>query len=426
MFVAALFASAARVGWARTVCQQAWHTPHGQHGAGPRGQRGWRLAPAGAVVAAMVAGLGLSACGDKAAEAPSASSASASGGQSAPAAGASAPAGGSAPSLSVQATTAQAAAWDVRVVANGPIQAWQEAIVGAELGGQRLTDVRVDVGDVVRKGQVLASFNREAVQADEQAARAALAEAEALAAEAHANAERTRRLQGTGALSPQDAQRSLTAEATAQARLGSARAQLNNQSLRLRQTQVVAPDDGVITARQATVGAVGQPGQELFRMVRQSRLQWRAEMAAADLPRVQVGQAARVKVPGVAEPIEGRVRVVSPTVDNNTRNGVVHVDLPAQAMRLGVRPGMFATGWLAQGQSKGLTLPQTAVALQDGFSYVFVLEGNKVRRAKVQVGRHEGDRVEILSGLPEQARVVAAGVGLLTDGDTVRVVGNAP
>ncbi len=328
----------------------------------------------------------------------------------------------SAPALSVEVTTPQSATWDVRIVANGPIQAWQEAIVGAELGGQRLTAVLADVGDTVRKGQVLATFNREAVAADEQAARAALAEAEALAAEARANADRTRRLQGTGALSPQDVQRSLTAEATAQARVGSARAQLNNQSLRLRQTQVLAPDDGVVTARTATVGAVGQAGQELFRLLRQGRLQWRAELAAADLPRVRAGLLAQLRVPGLADPIEGRVRVTSPTVDSQTRNGLAYIDLPAQALRQGVRPGMFATGWLAEGQSTGQTLPQTAVALQDGFSYVFVLEGSTVRRMKVKVGRHQGDRVEVLSGLPQGARVVAAGVGLLSDGDTVRVV----
>ncbi len=328
----------------------------------------------------------------------------------------------SAAALSVEVVSPQRMPWALRLTAHGAVSAWQEAIVGAELGGQRLVAVQADVGDVVRKGQVLARFATDAVSSDEQSARAALAEAQALAAEARANADRTRSLQGSGALSPQDAQRSLTAEATALARVSSAQAQVATQALRLRQTQVLAPDDGVVSTRTATVGAVGQAGQELFRLVRQGRLQWRAEVPASDLPRVRSGQVARLTVPGVSQPLEGRVRMVSPTVDAQTRNGLVYVDLPATALAQGVRPGMFASGQLEQGTAVGMTLPQSAVALQDGFNYVFQLEGSQVRRLKVQVGRREGERIEVVSGLQPNAQVVAAGVGLLNDGDTVRVV----
>lgn len=358
----------------------------------------------------------LSACGKK----PGADAAVA--GASGPAAAAS---GSAAAALTVEAVRPQRLDWALRLRAHGPVSAWQEAIVGAELGGQRLVAVQADVGDVVRRGQVLASFSRDAVSADEQAARAALAEAEALAQEARANADRIRQLQGSGALSPQDAQRTLTAEATANARVNSAKAQVATQSLRLRQTQVLAPDDGVVASRSATVGAVGQAGQELFRLVRQGRLQWRAEVPASDLPRVQPGQVASLSVPGVAQPLAARVRVVSPTVDTQTRNGIVFVDLPASALKAGVRPGMFASGQIELGSAPGLTLPQTAVALQDGFHHVFLIEGRQVRRIKVQVGRREAERIEVLSGLKADAQVVAAGVGLLTDGDTVRVVAAA-
>ncbi len=359
--------------------------------------------------------LSLSACGRKAAsEAAAPASAAASSGQ--------AQAASSAPALSVEVTTPQTLDWDLRLSANGPIAAWQEASVAAEVGGQRLVSIKVEVGDKVRRGQLLARFSEESIQSDVQAARSALTEAEALAAEARANADRARRLQGSGALSPQDSQRVLTAEATAQARVASARAQLQTQRLRLRHTDVVAPDDGVVSFRSATLGAVGQAGQEMFRIVRQNRLQWRAEVPASDLPSLRVGQKAVVNLPGLDQPLQGQVRVVSPTVDAQTRNGVVYVDLPDNALALGARPGMFASGWLAQGQSGGLTLPQTAVALSDGFTYVFVMEGQTVRRTKVKVGRREGNRVEIASGLKPDARVVAAGVGLLNDGDTVRIV----
>ncbi|MEY4766020.1 MAG: hypothetical protein RI907_2693 [Pseudomonadota bacterium] len=372
--------------------------------------------------AALTVLLALGACGPKSPEGAAAGATAA----SAPAAGSAAHgATRSAPALSVEVVSAQPRTWDLKLVANGPILAWQDAIVGAELGGQRLVSVQVDVGDVVRKGQVMATFFAESIESDVQAARAALAEAEALAAEARANADRARKLQGTGALSPQDALRVFTAEATAQARAASAKSQWLNQQLRLRQTRVLAPDDGVVSARSATVGAVGQPGQELFRLVRQGRLQWRAEVAAADLIQVKPGQEAHLQVPGLSAPVVGHVRVASPTVDGQTRNGVAYVDLAPSALRSGVRPGMFASGWLALGQSGGATLPQTAVTLQDGYTYVFVLEGSVARRVKVKVGRREGDRVEVTQGLPVGARVVAAGVGLLNDGDTVRVVGPA-
>jgi len=261
------------------------------------------------------------------------------------------------------------------------------------------------------------------VRADIQNAQASLQEAQALAAEAKSNADRARNLRAADAISAQEAQRSLTAEQTALARVESAKAQLAAQELRGRQTRVVAPDDGVISARSATVGAVVQPGVELFRLIRQSRLEWRAELPSADLVRVQPGMKAVATPPG-GQPVEGRVRMVAPTVDGGTRNGIVYVDLPASATQAGARAGMFASGKLAVGQAGGLTVPQTAVLLRDGFSYVFVVEAQQaVRQVKVKVGRRQGERIEVLEGLTEGAQVVAAGVAFLADGDTVRVVG---
>lgn len=330
------------------------------------------------------------------------------------------------PSLSVEVVQAQAAEWPLEVTAHGAIAPWQEAVVGAELAGLRLSTVAVNVGDRVRKGQVLATLADEAVQADIASARAALQEAEALSREATTNADRARTLRASDAISAQEAQRSLTSEQTALARVASAKAQLDTQSLRGRQTRVLAPDDGVISSRTATVGAVAQPGQELFRLIRQGRLEWRAELPSADLGRVQPGMKATATPPG-GQAVEGRVRMVAPTVDAGTRNGLVYVDLPAAAAaQAGARAGMFAAGRLALGMAKGVSLPQAAVMLRDGFSYVFVLDpGDTVRQTKVVTGRRQGDRVEVLQGLPLGARVVASGVAFLADGDTVRVVNRA-
>ena len=199
------------------------------------------------------------------------------------------------PALTVTTTQPQRTSVPQRLSANGNVAAWQEASVGAESNGLRLTAVNVNVGDVVKAGQVLATFAADTVQADVAQARASVMEAEANAAEAAANAERARGLQASGALSQQQIQQYTTAEQTAKARVEAARAQLNAQQLRLKHTQVLAPDSGVISARTATVGAVVGSGTELFRMVRKGRLEWRAEVTQAELARIRPGAKVQVK-----------------------------------------------------------------------------------------------------------------------------------
>lgn len=328
--------------------------------------------------------------------------------------------------LSVQVVRPQAGQWPVAIAAHGAIAPWQEAVIGAELSGLRLSSVQVNVGDRVRQGQVLATLHSEAVQADVNSAKASLLEAEALWTEARANADRSRALQGSGALSTQEFQRTITSELTAKARVEAAKALLAAQALRLRQTRVVAPDAGIISARAATVGTVVQPGQELFRLIRRGRLEWRAEMPSAELQHIRPGMVAWATPPG-AEPVKGSVRVVAPTIDAATRNGIVYVDLPATALNAGLRAGMFASGKVEMGQSQGLSLPQSAVLLREGFSYVFLVDTKgRVSRVKVQVGRRMGERIEVTKGIAPEADVVASGVGFLSDGDTVRVLKGQP
>ena len=321
--------------------------------------------------------------------------------------------------LTVTVVQAQSTNLALKIVANGNIAAWQEASVGTEANGLRLSQVLVNVGDVVKRGQVLALFAADMVLSDIAQMRASLAEAEANLAEAQANAQRARDLQASGALSAQQINQYLTAERTAQARLEAQRAMAQMQQLRLGQTQVLAPDSGVISARSATVGAVLPAGQELFRMIRQGRLEWRAEVPASELGSVKPGQPVLVSAPNVA-PIKGRVRIIAPTVDAQTRNGLVYVDLPAPGA---ARAGMFARGEFEIGAGNGLTLPQSAVLLRDGFSYVLrVGADSKVQEVKVRTGRRAGDRIEVVEGLSADAQVVASGGAFLADGDTVKVV----
>jgi RND family efflux transporter MFP subunit len=329
------------------------------------------------------------------------------------------------PSLTVTATAPQNGRWPVVISANGNISAWQEASIGAEAQGLRLTEVRAQVGDRVKRGQVLALLSADTLAAEVAATRAGVAEAEANQAEATANAERARQLQTSGAISAQQINQYVTAEATAKARAASLRAQLKAAEVRLSQTRIAAPDDGVISARAATVGAVVQPGQELFRLIRKERLEWRADVAASELARIRPGQNVSV-VPAGGSAVTGMVRVVAPTVDAATRNGVVFVDL---AKSESAKAGMFARGEFAVGEREGVTLPASAVVLRDGFHWVFQLGAdNRVAQRKVSVGTRfsdkTGDRIEITSGLAKDARVVADGAGFLADGDVVRVAAN--
>lgn len=327
------------------------------------------------------------------------------------------------PVMSVVLTTPRAAPLPLRVPATGHVMAWQEATIGAETEGLRLTDVHVNVGDLVVRGQVLATFNAALVQADVAEAQAAVAVAQAEAQEADGNARRAKLLEGSGAMSAQQISQYLAVAAVGRARLDAARAAAQRERVRLSHARVLAPADGIITARTATVGAVVPAGQELFRMIKDGRLEWRARVALSDLDALVPGQLALVRVSGHA-PIRGTLRMVSPDIDTQTHSGQVYVDLPRDS---GVRAGTFVTGHVEVGEIPALTLPQTAVLLRDGFHYVMrVGTTSNVVAVKVEVGRRIGDRIEITRGVGAADRVIASGLSFLSEGDSVRVLEASP
>lgn len=326
--------------------------------------------------------------------------------------------------LTVTVVQAEQQNWKQTFTANGNIAAWQEVVIGSELSGQRLTRVNVNVGDEVKRGQVLAEINSDTIRADLAAAKASYVEAQAVLADAVTNNKRIQQLRNTGAISAQELTQYQTSQATAQARLDASRAQIESNQLRLAQTQVISPDNGVISARTATVGSLAQTGQELFRLIRDHRLEWRAEVTTSDLYKLKQGMNARIFSPDPAQPaITGKVRIIAPVINPQTRYGLVYVDLPAtQAFRM----GMFVKGEFDLGEKPALTIPQTALLLRDGFAYVFIVgKNNRVAQQKVTVGRRLADRVEILD-LPANVKLVASGTGFLTDGDLVTVAKDIP
>ncbi len=354
------------------------------------------------------------------------------------AATAGAEAGAVRPALTVTVTSPQQEDWPLTIAIDGNVTAWQEAVIGAELPHYRISEVLAQVGDRVRKGQVLARIDHDTVATEQAEAAAVVAELEAVAAEAQANAGRAQTLRTQGFYSPQMQTQYATAEQATEARLAAARARLRSADLRLAKANVTAPDDGVISMRSAVVGSLTQPGQELFRLIRGGRLEWQAEIPASQLAHVKPGVTAQLVGPA-GEAVRGRVRNVAPSVDPRTRNGIVYVDLAGNTP---LRAGMFARGDIETGRATAMTLPQAALVLREGFSYVFAIataqpqaqSGNgenlerveRVEQIRVKAGRRNGDRIEILEGLKPGTRVVASGAGFLADGDIVKIVAAQP
>ncbi len=321
--------------------------------------------------------------------------------------------------LSVTVTRSRVQQWPLQVRANGNITAWQEAVVGTEIGGLRLTELLVDVGDRVHKGQLLARLQQQSVAAELAQSQATLAEAVAALAEATANAQRARRVKGKGTMSEQQTANYLTAELTARARVDALRARVHSDEIRLAQTQVLAPDAGTISSRTATLGSVVQTGDELFRLNRGDRLEWRAELPAAELAMIAPGMPVTLTSSG-NQTLTGKVRRIAPTLDAQSRNGLVYVDLSPNTQ---ARAGMYARGEIILGQQAMQTLPQSALLLRDGFHYLFVLEKDQsLRQIKVTPGRRQGNEVAVLSGVDSDWQIVDSGVGFLNDGDRVKVV----
>lgn len=302
---------------------------------------------------------------------------------------------------------------------NGSISAWQEVIIAPEIGGYRVEEVLVDVGASVSKGQELVRLSS-ALPAAEHAARlATLKQREAQSTNARLAYERAQAVAAQKLLSDAELDRLNSEWLAAQAAREVAQADLDAAAARLRFTRVVAPDDGVISARSVTVGQLAQAGGEMLRLLRQNRVEWRGEVPEASLPQLHGG------MPVLVTSVDGRehagsIRTVSPTVDAATHNGLVYVDVASDTA---LRPGMFARGRIELGQSEALVVPLASLVSSDGYSYVYIVQADRsVRRQLIRTGAIQNDGIEVLDGLQSGAVIVTSGAGFLKDGDLVNVV----
>jgi len=329
------------------------------------------------------------------------------------------------PVLAVETLAPTRQDWPVSIKVNGAVAAWQEAKIGAEIGSLRIKQILVDVGSRVKRGQDLAVLADETVVAELRKQQANVDKSRANLAKARADAGRAREIQDSGALSSQKIDEYVIAAQTARADLALAEAELQNQRIRLNQTHIVAPDDGIISARSAGLGDVVAAGTELFRLVRQERIEWRAEVNAQQLAQIRPGQAVELSLPDGGW-VTGSVRMSAPTVNDTTRNALVYVDIPNAA----AKPGMYLQGSIAVGAQTALVVPQTALVLRDGRDYLFEIAepsgsaeqtARSVIQRSVVTGRRIGDWVEIREGISGDASLVAGGGAFLKDGDIVSI-----
>lgn len=308
------------------------------------------------------------------------------------------------------------------VIGDGSVVPWQELVIGTEIGGLRVIEVAFEEGDSVRRGQVLVRLDPAIPAAQAAQAEAAAEEADAALRMAQSELRRSVELARTDNVARQILEQRQSAARQAEARLLAAAARRDEAAARLAQTRIEAPADGVVSRRAVLLGAVVQPGQEMYRLIRDGRLELAARVPELDLAAVQPGQAVRVTHGEHA--IEGSVRMLAPVIAGDTRLGIVHVTLPPDS---GLRPGMFARAEVTPPAAPVLTVPQEAVVFRQGGPIVFVVPpgADRVAQRAVAPGARRDGLVEIASGLAAGERVVIAGAGFLADGDVVRVAPDA-
>lgn len=308
------------------------------------------------------------------------------------------------------------------IIASGPVSAWEEMQLGVELSGVRVTSLNVDVGQAVKRGQLLLELDHRTLDSDLRQADASLSEAKAGLQLANINFNRGQQLAKSQLVSASALDELRAGVVQAQARLATTQAIRDGVQLRRDFASLRAPDDGIISKRLVQPGQVVMAGTELLRLIRRGRLEWRAELNETDLARVQTGAKIRLQT-SAGEIIEGIVRAVSPGLDATTRTGTVYADLPNPGS---LKAGTFLEGRILSSASQALTVPSAALIQRDGHSYVYIVTADStVQRVRVSSGDSEQGFVEIVQGLKAGDAVVDSGAGLLSDGDRVNVVANA-
>ncbi len=330
----------------------------------------------------------------------------------------------------------------------GTIVAREEASVGTDLNGLAVLALNADQGDTVKKGQVLAVLDRSLLDTQLAQAEASRAQAEASAAQVGAqiadaevtvrqatdSLRRTQELQKKRVATQAQLDDATNALDSAKARLGAAQkaltasqaqlavieAQKQNIVVQIGKTEVRAPADGLVLSRSATLGGVvSTSAAPLFRIAIHGEFELAADVAEIEMPRLRKGMPAAVKLPGLRDPLQGSVRLVSPEISQKSRLGSIRVSLPVEEA---VRAGNFARASVEISRRETVAVPSSAVIYADDKAFLQVVENDTVKTAPVTLGTRSGEWIEVASGVRQGADVVARAGTFVADGDRVKPV----
>ncbi|WP_286999190.1 MULTISPECIES: efflux RND transporter periplasmic adaptor subunit [Comamonas] len=304
----------------------------------------------------------------------------------------------------------------------GEVRAQTESRLGFQVAG-KLVQRPVDVGDVVRKGQLLAELDAQDYALAAQAAQAQVAAAKTQRDLAQADWERYSALKEKGFISGVELDRRKANLQSAQAQLEQAQAQASAQSNQSSYTRLVANASGVITAVQAEPGQVVTAGAPVVQLAHDDARDVVIAVPEGVRSRVKPGQAVQVRIWAQDKTLDASVREVAASADPVTRTYTVKVQLQA-----GAQPPLGATAyvWMQFADHVNDTLiklPSTVVWEQSGASMVWVFDrqSSSVHARKVEVAGVDGNDVVIAAGVEKGMQLVAAGTHVLTEGQKVSI-----
>jgi RND family efflux transporter MFP subunit len=319
----------------------------------------------------------------------------------------------------------------------GSVEPEEKAKVISKVGSSvTALEVYVDVGDQVKKGQLLAELDPSLNQRQIEEARAAVAQAKAAVAQAKSRLQTAERdyarykgLFEEEVISRQEMDQVENQYEVEKAGLDLAREQIRQAEARLRQLQtvreyhnVVSPVEGVVAERFFDPGETIAAGGELFIISKQERVKIKGTVTESVYPKIRLGQKATVKVDALGDySKDASVSRISPVLDEKTRSAVVEVLLESGGM---LKPGMFARVDLALGEHEGLGIEREALKQLPGTAewYCFVVSDGKARQRFVKIGATSGNMVEITEGLEEGEQIISPLVRAILDGVPVEVV----
>ncbi|WP_380880058.1 hemolysin secretion protein D [Sphingomonas sp. DBB INV C78] len=304
------------------------------------------------------------------------------------------------------------------ISATGNLAARREMPVGVAGEGGIVTAVRVEPGDWVSKGQVLATVDRQVQVQQSAQMNAQIAAAEADARLAQNELDRAKKLVARGFISQADIDRKTATRDAALARVRVTRAQYGEMNARLARLDIRAPEAGLVLARVIEPGQiVAAGGPPLFRLAKGGEMELLARLAESDLARLAVGQTASVTPVGTTTSFQGQIWQLSPVIDPETRQGTARIAL---AYDKALRPGGFAAAEITSGRVDAPLLPESAVQSDEKGNFVYVIGADdKVSRRDVKTGTVSNAGIAILSGLSGNERVVFSAGAFLNPGDKV-------